>query len=111
GEEELLALDLAAAGWQLRYVPELVVHHHPSGGRDQAARRQRQLRNALWVAWLRRPPGRALRRSVRLVSDAGPHVPTLRALAEAVRGAGWVRRQRRPLPPTVERDLHALESS
>ncbi|MCQ0011791.1 glycosyltransferase family 2 protein [Actinomadura madurae] len=39
GEEELLALDLAAAGWGLAYVPELVVHHHPSAlGRDPAAR-------------------------------------------------------------------------
>ncbi|TDC55828.1 glycosyltransferase family 2 protein, partial [Actinomadura sp. KC345] len=56
GEEELLALDLAAAGWGLAYVPELVVHHHPSeAGRDPAARRRREARNRLLTAWLRRP--------------------------------------------------------
>ncbi|WP_131763980.1 glycosyltransferase family 2 protein, partial [Actinomadura fibrosa] len=56
GEEELLALDLAAAGWGLAYVPELVVHHHPSrSGRDPSARRRREARNRLLTAWLRRP--------------------------------------------------------
>ncbi len=56
GEEELLALDLAAAGWGLAYVPELVVHHHPSKtGRDPAGRRRREIRNRLLTAWLRRP--------------------------------------------------------
>ncbi|TDB84676.1 glycosyltransferase, partial [Actinomadura sp. KC216] len=56
GEEELLALDLAAAGWGLAYVPELVVHHHPSTvNRDPAARRRRQARNGVLTAWLRRP--------------------------------------------------------
>src|SRR5271165_5075939 len=48
GEEELLALDLATRGWSLRYVPELVVHHHPSPNRDAASRRWHLLRNALW---------------------------------------------------------------
>ena len=55
GEEELLALDLATRGWSLRYVPELVVHHHPSPNRDAVSRRWHLLRNALWSAWLRRP--------------------------------------------------------
>src|SRR5215217_7035814 len=30
GEEELLAADMAAAGWGLAYVSELTAHHHPS---------------------------------------------------------------------------------
>lgn len=30
GEETLLAYDLAAAGWQLCYVADVVAHHHPS---------------------------------------------------------------------------------
>ncbi|WP_345187522.1 glycosyltransferase family 2 protein, partial [Actinomadura verrucosospora] len=56
GEEELLALDLAAAGWGLAYVPDLVVHHHPSAaGPGPAARRRRQARNRVLTAWLRRP--------------------------------------------------------
>jgi GT2 family glycosyltransferase len=35
GEEELLAIDLVAAGWWLSYVPRLVVHHHPSERRER----------------------------------------------------------------------------
>ena len=36
GEEDLLALDLAAAGWSLNYVRELYVHHLPSPGRSES---------------------------------------------------------------------------
>ena len=38
GEEQLLAIELAVRGWTLCYVPQLVVHHHPSPApRQQAA--------------------------------------------------------------------------
>ena len=52
GEEELLAADLAARGHWLCYVPELVVHHHPSPVRDGQGRRLTTARNALWFTWL-----------------------------------------------------------
>ena len=55
GEEELLAADLAARGHWLCYVPDLVVHHHPSPLRDGQGRRLTAARNALWFTWLRRP--------------------------------------------------------
>ena len=39
GEEALLAMDLAAAGWLLSYAPELTVRHLPRpAGRDSGAR-------------------------------------------------------------------------
>jgi GT2 family glycosyltransferase len=57
GEEELLAIDLAAAGWGLAYVPSVVAHHHPPPRPASADRRRVQARNALWSAWLRRRPG------------------------------------------------------
>jgi GT2 family glycosyltransferase len=55
GEEELLALDLAAAGWGLAYSDEVVAHHHPSGSRVSSVRRQLAGRNRLLTAVLRRP--------------------------------------------------------
>jgi hypothetical protein len=60
GEEELLALDLAARGWGLAYVDEVVAHHYPSPSRDPADRRRLLVRNALWSAcsaarWVVRP--------------------------------------------------------
>ncbi|MDQ2908719.1 MAG: glycosyltransferase, partial [Candidatus Eremiobacteraeota bacterium] len=57
-EESLLALDLLAAGWQLVYDPELVLHHHPSAAaRDPFERRRLVLRNRLWTKWLRHSAG------------------------------------------------------
>src|SRR5690606_26210424 len=55
GEEALLALDLLALGWHIVYCPALTVHHYPSARRDARLRHRLLARNALWVAWLRRP--------------------------------------------------------
>ncbi len=40
GEEELLAADLASAGWGLAYVEGMTAYHHPSTVRDARARRR-----------------------------------------------------------------------
>ena len=40
GEEELLAVDLATAGWELCYVEDLTVHHQASTLRDPSKRRR-----------------------------------------------------------------------
>ncbi|MCC2641509.1 MAG: hypothetical protein K0S45_1922 [Nitrospira sp.] len=55
GEETLLAYDLAEAGWAMLYLSTALVHHFPSQNRQAEDRRRLLLRNALWVAWLRRP--------------------------------------------------------
>ncbi|WP_202125154.1 glycosyltransferase family 2 protein [Actinomadura physcomitrii] len=99
GEEELLALDLAAAGWDLAYVPELVVHHHPSpGGRNPAARRRREIRNALLTAWLRRPLPAVARMAAAALGTRDGRA----GLAGAVRALPRLAGARRPLPPAVE---------
>jgi GT2 family glycosyltransferase len=102
GEESLLALDLAAAGWQLAYSDDVVAYHHPGGGGARAGRRGVQARNALWTAWLRRPARRALARTVALAAHPA-------ALFEAARGLPWVVRERRTLPRGVERAARAIE--
>jgi GT2 family glycosyltransferase len=55
GEEERLALDLAALGWGLAYVDHVRAHHLPSPSRDTVARQARAARNRLLTAVLRRP--------------------------------------------------------
>ncbi|MBO0821800.1 MAG: glycosyltransferase family 2 protein, partial [Nocardiopsaceae bacterium] len=60
GEEELLALDLAARGWAAVYAPAVVARHHPSPHRDSAARRAAEQRNSVLIAFARRPLRRAL---------------------------------------------------
>jgi GT2 family glycosyltransferase len=108
GEEELLALDLAAAGWALAYVPDVVVHHHPSARRDSTRRRRLLARNALWCAWLRRPWPSAARRSLAVLHERARGHAGL-ALIDALAGLPWVLRHRRVVPRDVEATLRTLD--
>ena len=109
GEEELLTLDLAAAGWHLCYIDDLVVHHHPSPVRDGVSRKWLVLRNALWCAWLRRPLSVAAARTLRAVRSDPSSKAVWRGLASALAGLPWVLRRRRVVPEEVERGLRLLE--
>ncbi|MGC4935166.1 glycosyltransferase family 2 protein [Gordonia sp. DT30] len=111
GEEELLALDLAAAGWHMVWDEQMVIHHRPSVRRDPTRRRQLGIRNTLWTLWLRRPAIHALQRSWRIVASAPRDRVTLGAVAEAARSAGWVLRHRKVVPDHVEAGLRTLEHS
>jgi GT2 family glycosyltransferase len=104
GEEELLAIDLAAAGWDLAYDPAVVAEHRPPGAAPRPGRRRRQVRNALWVAWLRRRSGPALRRTWRAMAEAGD-AECRAGLLDAARGAGWALRERRPVPRELDARL------
>jgi N-acetylglucosaminyl-diphospho-decaprenol L-rhamnosyltransferase len=109
GEETPLAVDLAAAGWELAYVDSVVAHHHPAGGGRRPGRQAAMLRNEMWAAWLRRPARAALRRTAGLIARNGPRRHTAAGVAQAVRGARWVARERRVVPAHVERALRVLE--
>jgi GT2 family glycosyltransferase len=108
GEEELLALDLAAAGWELAYVDAVTAHHQPASRGERAVRVALELRNGLWTAWLRRSAGGALRRTATL-SLAAMRERKPRALVDALGGLPWVLRERRPVPAPVEQAARAVE--
>jgi len=108
GEEELLAVDLAARGWGLAYVEEVVAHHHPSPSRDPSARRRVQVRNALWSAWLRRPLGGAARQTAHLAALAMHQPGAWSGMLLALLGLPWVLRERRPVPRELEAELRTL---
>jgi GT2 family glycosyltransferase len=109
GEEELLATDLAVAGWRISYVEEVTAYHHPSPSRSMDRRRRIQARNALWFAWLRRRPGAALRCTL-IAIVAARHDPSARAaIVEALRGLPWILRERRPIPAGLEQSLCLLD--
>jgi GT2 family glycosyltransferase len=109
GEEALLAMDLAAAGWGLSYVPGLRVRHLPTAGpdRDPAARQRREARNRLLTAWLRRPVGVAARATLDALRTPVGRAGALGALGEA----RWLLRERRPLPAELEAAVAGLEAS
>lgn len=105
GEEQILALDLLACGWELAYVDDVVAHHHPEERPDRSDRTSDIIRSQLLTTWLREPwwvcareTGRAAVRSAR----SGQH---RRALTQALGRAGAVRRRRRVTPARVRRDV------
>jgi GT2 family glycosyltransferase len=109
GEEQLLALDLARRGWKLVYLPTVVARHEPSPLRDESWRFQRQARNALWFAWLRRALTAALAATWKALR-AGRHDAAVRsALVEALRALPWILRERDPVGPELERQLQLLD--
>jgi GT2 family glycosyltransferase len=111
GEEELMAGDLAAAGWELCYLADLTVHHQASRARDPHKRRRDGIRNTLWTTWLRRPARPALRRTLHLLRTLPRDRVTALGLLDAVRGVPWLVRERRVLPPHAEARFAALEDS
>jgi N-acetylglucosaminyl-diphospho-decaprenol L-rhamnosyltransferase len=108
GEEHLLAVDMAAAGWGLAYVDDVVAHHQPEPG-VRSWRGTHELRNRLWSIWLRRPLAQVARRTMAVAFDVNGH--GVRALVAAMRGLPWVLRERRVIPEDVERGLRLLETS
>ncbi|SFF76161.1 glycosyltransferase family 2 protein [Blastococcus tunisiensis] len=106
GEEERLALDLAAAGWGLAYVDAVTVHHHPSTRRDGAGRRQAGIaRSRVLTAVMRHP----LPEVARAVADAvRSGRPGLEGLARALPDLPAAVRRRRPVPERVRADLRTL---
>jgi GT2 family glycosyltransferase len=110
GEEELLACDLAAAGWWMTYLPEAVVHHRPSVAREAHLRRRHGIRNTLWFTWLRRPWRSALRRTVHLGRTVPRDRISVAGFADALRGVGWVLAQRRVVSGELEAGYRQLEA-
>ncbi|NUW39698.1 glycosyltransferase family 2 protein [Nonomuraea rhodomycinica] len=106
GEEERLAVDLAAKGWGLAYVDDVVAHHHPSPSRDPRGRKELATRNSVLTAVLRRPWSVVARRSLAALRQ-GPN--GWRGLRTAVPRLRPALAQRRGLPPAVERARRLLE--
>jgi GT2 family glycosyltransferase len=94
GEEELLAIDLRAGGWDLCYAEEVTAIHMPYAG-DRSDRSWLNLRNALWTSGRRRSPRRALRDSAALAAAGGGDPVARKAFVAALRGLPWALSRRR----------------
>ncbi|PRX96184.1 glycosyltransferase family 2 protein [Allonocardiopsis opalescens] len=112
GEESVVAFDLAAAGWLLRYRPDVLAHHRPSPARPPArSRLALQRRNALLSAWLRRPVRTALAATGALAGEAVRDPASRAALAAAAARLPAALLARRRLPAPVEHDLRILAAA
>jgi GT2 family glycosyltransferase len=108
GEEERLALDLAAAGWGISYVDSVTVHHHPSPARHSPEERQAAIwRSRLLTAAMRLPWADVLR-TVReaMAAGAAGRAGVRRALPDLSAAL----RSRRVVPQSVLSDLRRLRS-
>lgn len=106
GEEERLALDLAAAGWGLAYVDAVTVHHHPSPRRSDPVRRQAGIwRSRVLTALMRHPAGEL---PGLLAAAARAGRPGVEGLVRALPDVPAALRRRRPLPHRLRAELRLL---
>jgi GT2 family glycosyltransferase len=109
GEEERLALDLAAQGLAIAYLDEVVVHHHPSPSRsDPDGRRAAVVRSAV-LTGVMRLPWSAVALRVRAAWSAGP--AGRRGLVRAVTDLPRALRARRVVPSHVLALLALLDDA
>jgi GT2 family glycosyltransferase len=109
GEESLLSLELAMAGYRQVYAETVVAHHQPAAAGARPDRLRNVVRNELLVTWLHRPVRSALRRTARLVRDHGRSREVVLGAVDALREAPWVARRRRTVEPPLERALRAID--
>lgn len=108
GEEETLAMKLAREGWQLRYRPDVIVHHEPSIA-NAPYLRPYGLRNTIWNAWLNRRVGSAVRWTAFVLADSPKNADWLRGVAMIFTGLPWVLRERRPMAPELDEAYRILD--
>jgi GT2 family glycosyltransferase len=106
GEEERLALDLAAAGWAIAYVDEVTVHHHPSPRRSAPGRRQAAIWRSKVLTAVMRHHGREL--AGVLLGAVRTGRPGIEGLLRAAPDLPAALRRRRPIPERVRDDLRRL---
>jgi N-acetylglucosaminyl-diphospho-decaprenol L-rhamnosyltransferase len=109
GEEETLAFKLVKRGWQMRYVAEAVMHHHPS--LENAGRlRHYGFRNTIVNAWLHRRFASALRWTLFTLADTPKNKDFVRGLGLTVRSLGWALRERKPMAATLDEQIGILDA-
>lgn len=101
GEEALLALDLANRGWRMVYLEEVLLRRTVPILRNPWRRRSREVRNAIWVAWMRLPLKQAWQETLAQLRVAARHRQLKRVLMLSLAGMLPVIRKRRVIAPSV----------
>jgi GT2 family glycosyltransferase len=109
GEEETLAHPLAKLGWQMRYVPEIVMFHHPSMA-NAASLRAYGMRNTVVNAWLHRPLSSALRWTLFTLADTPKNRDYVRGLWLILNCLSWIAKERAPMSRELDQELRRLDA-
>ena len=97
----LVSLDVLSAGYEMVYIEELVIHHHPSALRDSAQRRRLLARNAAWVAWMRLPLPEALSATLDALQTMLTERSPLRDVPLLIASIAWALSKRRVIGERV----------
>lgn len=109
GEEELIAIELATAGFHCCYLDDVVAFHHP--GQGSPSKRRRLAANALLTAWLRRRPKGAVIRSLEIIRLGRHDLAIVLGTVQALASLPWALAHRCSVSPQLERDLQMLDHS
>lgn len=93
GEEETVGWHLLRAGWQQRYVEDVVVHHHPSLA-NFSRLGHFGIRNTIVTAWLHRPAGSAASWTAHVLRHARKDATLVRGLVLTAAAVPWIVRER-----------------
>ena len=102
GEEALMALDLAERGWRIIYAKDVVIRRFSVRARNPGPHEKLMVRNAIWVAWMRRPLRMAWHETrVQLIRA---HIQTMfwRTLLKVLIGLPRALQRRKVISPAVE---------
>ncbi|HWC21754.1 MAG TPA: glycosyltransferase [Flexivirga sp.] len=108
GEEETVAIPLLRNGWRMRYDPQIVVHHYPSGANAPNIRHF-GVRNTLTNAWLHRPFRSALSWTWFITRTTPSRMTLVRGLAMFVRDLPWIVRDRTVMAAELDDALALLD--
>lgn len=101
GEDTLLALDMAERGWRMVYLEDMLAQR-VSCARDASRRKERsQLRNAIWVAWMRLPLRQAWRETRTQLRKAASRRELKVVVMQALTGMTRVLKRRHVISPRV----------
>lgn len=110
GEELILGMDLAAAGWGVTYCHDIVGRHYPSPKRNLGHRYRLGMRNRIRTVWMRRPLANAIKKTLIFGWQSKKNIHELLGFVEGLASVPWtVFRQRRVVPWWVEQYIRTLE--
>ncbi|MGD9710822.1 MAG: glycosyltransferase family 2 protein [Thermomicrobiales bacterium] len=111
GEEQLLALDMRSAGWDLCYRSDVTVRHFPASRSSAYVSRRlvMETRNRLLITWLRRPWRTAARMTMAEVRQCLQSREKAVGMMEALIRFPRLWKHRRVVRPELESDIQLLE--
>ena len=101
GEEMLLALDLADKGWRIVYMENIRLSRAYTASPAPAKSPLREVRNAIWVAWMRLPVRQAWRETKAYLSAAAQRRQLRFVLVGSLGGLLRVLKERHVVTPRV----------